>query len=886
MGFLKFWRFKQRGQEINEEVNSHLQMAIQDRLERGEPLDQARHAVRREFGNIGLVKETVWNVHVSALSESIGRDIRYALRILFKNPGFSAISVLALALGIGGNSAIYNVVRSVLLSPLPFPDSKQLVRLWDSFGTPGNYSPVSYPNFQDWRAWNHSFSDMAAYAGASYALTEQGEPIHIEGIAASANLFSVLGTQPLFGRTFLSEEDRPGTNNGVNSIILSHRLWKSHFAADRHILGRVLLLDGKPFSVIGVMPSEFNSYTGNDQTDFWVTAAVFAQPIPGSSKPLSEEREMSFLNVIARLKPGLSVQQAQSDMDHAAGMLMQAYPKADFREGVMIRNFHESIAGDIRPILLLLFGAAGTVFAITCANLAGLLSARMLRRYREMNIRSAIGAGKWRIVRQLLTENLLLCSFALLFGWWFAMVVNRFVWLLFELPPQNEPGLNWPVFGFASAITVFAAAVLSIAPAVHVFKSDLIHGLKEAVLSAGESRRQRRFQHVLTIVQVSLAMVLLSTSILFTGGLIRLQKINLGFQPEHTLAFPVDLAEPKYNQQQRASVFRELETCLSMLPGVLAAGAGAQLPLQYNISKTTLDNVGGRPISREKLTGIAYAALSGDYFRALGTQVLSGRGFTAHDNSASEPVVVINQAAAHQYFGSENPVGQQIEPVLWNGSGDSTRPRTIVGVVADIKLTGIADAALPTVYWPFEQIPSSSALYVIVRTAGNPSMLVPAIRAQMLALDKSLPLYNVQSPTELVRGSLKQPLHLTAVVATFGMLALVLTAIGVFGIITYNVAQQTREIGIRMALGAQRREVLSGFLRQAALLATSGLVLGLGGSIAMGRFLQSSFFGVPVSEPGATAIAAFVLLCVVLTASFFPALRATRIDPLKALRYE
>ncbi len=886
MNFLDFWRSRRREQELDEEIRSHLQMAFQDRIERGESPSNANSAALREFGNVGLVKEVTRSVSAWRPLESIGKDVRFAFRVLTRSPGFSIVSILALALGIGANTAIYSVVHSVLLSPLPFPDSHRLVRLWDSFGSAGNYAPVSYPNFRDWRAWNHSFSDMAAYSGASYTLTGSGEATHIQGVVCSASLFKVLQVRPVLGRTFLPEEDGPAADNGADSVILSDNLWKERFAQSPRILGRTLLLDGKPFVVVGVMPPGFKSYTGGDHTDFWVTTAVLSERSPGSPKPVSAERGMSFLNAVGRLRPGVSINQAQSDMDRVAAMLMRTYPNEAPKEGVIIRDLQESITGNIRPILLLLFGAAGAVFMLTCANIAGLMSARITRRRREMNVRAAVGAGRWRIVRQLFIESLVISLIGLGLGLWLAALGSRYLPVPLNFTGRPVSGFDYAVFGFGAAIALLAALLFSIAPAIHVFKADMVHGFKEAALTTSESVGQRRLQRALTIAQIAFATVLLSASSLFTLGLIRLQKVDLGFEPDHTLSFPISLAEPQYDQNRRASVFQELETRLSLLPGVGSVGAGSQLPLQSNVSNTVLDNVAGRAIPMRQWTGIVYAAVSGDYFRGLGMRIHAGRVFTAADTATSEPVVVINRAAARKYFGSKDPIGQQIEPVMWNGSGSTTRPRTVIGVVGDVKLQGVGGEARPTVYWPLQQIPSSDTLYVLVRTAGDPLQLLPAIRKQVHAIDKDLPLYDVQSLAQFVRGSLAEPLRITALVSAFAALALILTIVGVFGVVAYNAAQRTREIGIRMALGAQRKDVLGDFLLQAVVMGAIGLAIGLLAAAATARLLNGSFFGVPVQESMSLVLSGLVLLAVTLGASLLPAVRATRIDPVTALRYE
>ena len=444
-----------------------------------------------------------------------------------------------------------------------------------------------------------------------------------------------------------------------------------------------------------------------------------------------------------------------------------------------------------------------------------------------MNIRAAIGASRWRIVRQLFIESFVLSCVGLALGLWFAAMAARYLRALLDLTDQPGPGLDYSVFAFGALIAIVAALVLSIAPAIHVFKADVIHGLKEAALTTSESGPQRRFQRVLTIAQLAFATVLLSAASLFTLGLIRLQKLDLGFEPDHCLSLTMSLPEPQYPKERRASFFEELEDRLSRLPGVRSVGAGAQLPLHSNISNTVLDNVSGRAIPMREWTGITYAAVSGDYFHALGMRVQAGRVFTASDTAASQPVVVINKAAARKYFKSKNPVGEQIEPVMWNGSGSTTKPRTIIGIVEDVKVQGIGGEALSTVYWPIEQIPSSDTLYVLVRTVGDPMQIVPADPKQVHALDKDLPLYDIQPLTALVRGSLAEPLHITALVSTFAFLALVLTTVGVFGLVAYNVAQRTREIGVRMALGAQRSDVLADLLMQAVVMSVIGLAIGL-----------------------------------------------------------
>lgn len=885
MRLFSLWWRKRAEQDFDDEIDAHLQIALRERLECGEPLEQARRAIRREFGNVGLVKEATRSLFRPIALENIGKDLQYAVRTLKRSPGYTAISILALALGVGANAAVYSVVHSVLLSPLPFPEPGRLVRLWDSYGAPGNFSPVSYPNFRDWRRWSHSFVDMAAYHRTSSTLTGRHDAVHLEGVHCSASFFRVLGAQSLLGRTFREFEELPASADGAEAIVLSHHLWKEQFGGRAEVLGRTLHLDGRPFTVIGVMPPAFNDYTGSSRADFWITTAALARAVPPSNKPLSEERGMSFMSVVARLKPGVSLARAQADMDRAAVTLMRTYPAEAPKEGVIVRDLQDSIFGDVRSILLMLFGATGAVLALTCANLAGLTSARLLARHRELNIRAALGAARWRVTRQLLTETLLLSSIGSCVALGVALAGAKYLRVLLDLPDSDKAPLL-AIVAIGAPVTVLVAIIIAVAPALHVWKADLIDGLKQASLTVTESARQRTLQRAFAAAQIAFAAVLLTAGSLFTLGLLRLQKTELGFNPEHALSFPITLAAPKYNDRSRALAFKELADRLRRLPALQFAGAAAQLPLSGGISNTVLDKVGSRVIPSTQLTGIVYAAVSGDYFRALGIKLRAGRLFAPSDTASSVPVVLLNRSAARKYFGSNNPVGETVEPVMWNGAGSTTQPRTVVGIVDDVKLQGIGDEVRPAVYWPFEQVPSSDSLYFAVRSTADSASLYAAIRKELRAIDKDLPIYNVQSMVDAVRGALASPRAIATLVAGFGVLSTLLAAIGIAGVIAFDAARRTREVGIRMTLGASRSDVVRQLTRQAAAIAAIGVGIGVPGSFAVARWLQHSFFGVPLEEPASFAIAAALLLAVIFTAAVIPGIRAVRIDPAKALRYE
>jgi putative ABC transport system permease protein len=704
--------------------------------------------------------------------------------------------------------------------------------------------------------------------------------VRIEGLLASANLFRILGVQPALGRNFLAEEDRPNAN-GSDAIILSHKLWKEHFGGDRQIIGRRLVLDGKPFTVVGVMPAGFDS-EDESTTDFWVTAALLAESGP---KPLSEERTMSFLHAVGRLKPGVSLPQAQADMDRVAAALVRTYPNDNPRDGVIIRGLQESNTADSRTTLLLLLGAAGAVFLIACADVGSLVLARATARQREMTVRAAVGAGKWRIIRQLLVEGFVLTTAGSLAGLWLAAATVPLLTRVLHLAPIATVTLDGRVLLFACLAAAIATAIFSIIPALQSTKTDLLGGLKESALNTSESRQHRVWNSVLVVAQIAIAMVLLSAAGLLTRSLIRLQQVDLGFEPSHVLTFPVTLPGERYPQDRRAAFFGQLVSRLEGLPGVVSAAASGDHPMSGQVSRTTFDSIAGREIPLQQRTGVADAPITPRYFQTIGVRIRRGREFTGQDQSGSQPVVIINETAARKYFGSADPLGQQVTPEMWNGAGSTTRPRTIVGVVSDIK-QDIRYSVEPSVYWPITQIPSNGTMYLTVRAAVDPASIISGVRSVMHGLDKDIPLYNVFPLDHYVSRSLQQPRDTATLVALFAVLALLLTTVGLYGVISYSVARRTREIGVRMALGARPSRMVSAIVGRGLVLSLLGAAIGLPATIAMARLFRSLLFGVSPHEPLVLTAGASVLIVVALAASYIPARRAARVDPLTTLRYQ
>jgi predicted permease len=872
--------------ELADEISFHIEQQIAENRAAGMPAVEARLDALRSLGGVPQIQEACRDMRMTTALESVLQDLRYALRVLRKNPAFASASVLVLALGIGANTAIFSVANAVLLRPLPFPEPARIVRLWDTYGTPGNYGPVSYPNFEDWRAWNHSFSDMAVFAERGFVLTGAGAATPLQAVAASASFFDVLGVQPALGRKFLPEEDRPGANHGADSAIIGDRLWRRQFGGDPGILGRSITLSGRSFTVVGVMVPGFDTFTGSGETDLWTTAAVYAQAPPGMPRPIVEERSISFFSALARLKPTVSRAQAQADMDRIAGLLTKAYPADDIREGVAMRSLQESATGNIRPMLLVLLSAAGVVLLIACADISGLALARVTRRQREISVRAAIGAGRWRLLRQLLAEGFALAALGAALGVGIASVVSRFLVVFLQLPSARV-ALDWEALGFALAAAVLSAMVFSLAPAIHASRIDLLHGLKEAALNVTGSLRQKRLQSALVVGQIALAMVLLSACGLLTLNLIHLQRADLGFDPRPVLSFPVALPVARYPQAERARFFAGLIARLRAIPGVKSAAAGMQAPFRGGaLARTVVSSVDGQPIELRKRSGIVYSPITPQYFESLGIPIKAGREFTQADTETSEPVVMLNEAAAKQYFGSANPVGRQVQPEMWGGSGSSTKPRTVVGVVGNVKLRRQSERPATAVYWPVSQIPSESSMWVVVRTAGDPLAVFGAARAQLREMDKDLPFYAVEPLAAAVSSALAQPRYNTAMIAVFAALALILTGVGLYGVIAYSVSQRTHEIGIRIALGARPREVLRQFLGSGLAMGAAGVAVGLAFAKGATSLMKSLVFGASLDEPLTFAVSAAVLMAVALAASYLPARRATRIYPIHALRYE
>jgi putative ABC transport system permease protein len=600
-------------------------------------------------------------------------------------------------------------------------------------------------------------------------------------------------------------------------------------------------------------------------------------------RPFSEERGISNLNTIGRLKRGVSLEQARADMARVASLLMRNYPADDSTEGVALEGLQQSAAAHVRPMLLVLLWAAAAVLFISCADISGLALARVTGRQREISVRAAIGAGKWRIVRQLLAESLVLAFCGAVAGVMLAGLLVRFLTVFLQLAP-GDVRVSWPALAFASAAAALSAIVFSLAPAIHALRFDLLYGLKEAAATVTASAGQKRLQYALASGQIALAMVLLSACGLLSLNMIHLRSAGLGFDPQHAFTFQIGLPTARYPQSDRFRFANELTENLRAVPGVLSVSASTQMPFRGFVPRTVLGNVNGKPVERRNRVGIVYSSTTPDYFRALGIPLKRGRAFTANDDAAAPPVVILNEAAVRHYFGDIDPIGLQVTPEMWNGSGSATAPRTVVGVVGDIALRRAGEKPLEVIYWPMPQIASETVYWITMRTAGDPLTVAGAAREQLRRMDRNMPFFQAAPLSAAVESSFLQPRYNTALVAFFAALSLVLTAVGLYGNIAYSVSQRRREIGIRIALGAGKDRVLRQFLRGGLAMGLAGVGIGLVFAKVAGSIMRSLVFGAKVDGPLAFAFSAAVSIGVALLATYLPARRAARIDPMNALR--
>jgi putative ABC transport system permease protein len=818
--------------------------------------------------------------------DGVFKDVRHAARVLVQSPGFTVVAVAALALGIGANTAIFSVVNSILLQPLPYSHSERLVRLVLKFPN-GSGQAVSIPEFMAWKENTSAFQYVCAYdfSGPGLNLTGGNTPEQVKGIHVSADFFNVFDAAPAIGRVFNAEEDRPG---GPALAVLSHGLWVRRFGGDPGIMGRPIVLNGEPFTVIGVLRSSFRSYP---------PAEVF---LPLQADPVSRNQG-HYLSAAARLKPGVTVEEAQAQMKVAAERFRQANPNVMGKEeSATAVPFQEAMVGNVKQPLFILLGAVGLVLLIACANVANLLLARATDRSREVAIRSALGAGRWRIVRQLLTESLIL-AFA---GGVAGMLLGSWgVRLLLALQPGNLPRaaelsdaplLDWRVLVFSLAVAAFTGVLFGLLPAIQISRTNVNVALKEGSSRSGTGRRQHA-RHALVVTEIALALILLSGATLLIRTFASLRQVNAGFNPHRVLSFETSLAGAKYSTTERVHLLtRDAVRRIESIPGVVAAANVPFLPLEggFGLGFTIV----GRALEpgQQSTGGAGWMYVSNSYFKALELPLRRGRVFDERDAANSPPVVVINEAFAKKYWPKGNPLGERIEIGKGMGPEFAEGPREIVGVVGDVKEAGLGNPAPEVMYIPLAQLKDSFMalnnkivpMTWIVKTTVEPLTLAAQVRKQVLEADGGLAIANVRSLDQVVsEATARQSFNMT-LLSVFAGIALLLAAIGVYGMLSYSVQQRTQEIGIRMALGAAGRDVRRMVVRHGLVMTGAGVLLGLAGGLGLSRLLTALLYGVKPYDPLTFAAVAVGLTAVALAACWIPARRATQVDPLAALRYE
>jgi putative ABC transport system permease protein len=815
------------------------------------------------------------------------QNLRYALRFLRKQPLFTAIVILTFALGIGANTAVFSVLNAVLLRPLPFQEPQNLVAVGEydlrEKADPGTQiDSISYLDYVDWKAQNRVFERIGIYTNQAVStLTDGNEATHVQGEAVSADLFPLLGVQPFLGRAFLANEDEPGNH----VVILSNDLWQRRFGGDRGVIGRNVTLDGEQFQVIGVMPPRFTFPIGSNPPELWVSMSKLRETPKDGSTPMTESRDTNFFFCIARLKPNVSIRQAQANIDTITASWRQQYPDTKLNTGAKVVPQISAMIGSTRSALLMLCAMAGCVLLVGCVNVANLLLARSLTRNREISIRAALGAGRWQIVKQLLVESMLLGALGGFAGLLLAIwALDSLKVFLPSIPRINEISPDPRVLGFTALISVGVGIAAGLLPAWRASHPNLAMSLNEAARGSSESGGGGRTRAALVIVEIVLALVLLASAGLLVQSFLRLQKVSAGFDATDVMTARVALPETSYpTPQQSAAFYKNLLERVSALPGVQSAAATWWIPLSGSEISFNF-NVEERPVPAGEQPVAQVNVITPDYFQTVRAPVVLGRAFTDRDDRNAPSVAIVSESFAKQYFPGENPIGKRITP---NGSDSAGKPpvREIVGVIADMHLISLRLTPKPQIYLPHQQFGIGS-MSIFVQTQIDPQSLTNALRRTVAEIDKDVPVYRTRTLADYMSHSIAQPRLNAMLVGLFALIALLLAAAGIFGVMSYSVTQRTQEIGIRLALGAQRYDVLRLIVLQGMRFVGVGIMLGLVGVFVCTRLLQSLLFGIGATDPRTMFFVTAVLTVVAFVACLLPARRATLVDPVQALRAE
>jgi predicted permease len=876
-GLRALFRKQRTEREMDEELRGYLDAAVNEKMRAGMSREEALRAARVEMGSLEAVKEEVRSIGWESHLESLGQDLRYGVRRLAHSPGFTAVAVLTLALGIGANTLIFSVVNAAILHPLPFRNPGRLVTLWATSPTVGfsGLGTLSDPDYMGWRKQNRVFSEIAAFRGQPANLTGAGEPARLTGAAISPSLLRVLDAQPAWGRAFAPEEETAAHNHVA---LLSDGLWRSRFGADPRAVGSSIKLDGEFYTVVGVMPAGFGF---PNEADVWIPLT------------LASDAHNATLQIAARLKPGVSIERARSDVA-LIGERRSRRP-GEWEWDITLVPLSEAVASDVRAPLLVLFGAVGLVLLIACANVANLFLARATTRQREVGICRALGASRIRVIRQMLTESVLVAVFGGALGLLLAALGQGLVAKAASLLPRTmgsasaavhiaAAGIDFWVLSFTLATSILTALLFGLAPAVRASRGELNSILKEGGRGSG---RVRGYLHDGIVVgEVALALILLVGAGLLIRSFLGLMNVDPGFNPANSLTLNISLPDSSYASVRPMIAFEQQALDrLSALPGVNTAGGVFGLPLgngaisgDFTVEGQAPPAPGAQPfIAAKKVIG-------GDYFKAIGIPLLQGRYFDRRDAEDAPHVVIVSQSLAHYFWPHGDVIGRRLKPGFSNDAWC-----TVVGVVGDTKQYSLDEAASPSMYLPYAQAPlpfMMQDITLVLRTGSDPLSLVGAARRAVQSVDPDLPVFDIATMEQLVYRSASGPRFNTALLSIFAALALILATVGIYGVLSYMVLQRTHEIGVRMALGAQTGDVLRQVVRQGMLLAAAGIAIGIVGAWVVTRLLSSLLFGVRPTDPVTFALVPLALAAVALVACFLPARRATKVDPVVALRYE
>jgi putative ABC transport system permease protein len=864
------WARRRSRQEFEDEIETHVGMLAERFRAGGMAPDDALRTARRHFGNRTLVNETRHEMLTFEFLETLLRDLRYGARALLRNKGFACVALVTLALGIGANTALFTAANALLLRPFPYRDPERLVSLQSPNEAAG--SSLSLPRYEYVRDLNQSFQSVAVWANDNFNLTGHGEPLQMPVARVSPNFFSLFGVEPQLGRAFTEEEGRPA---GWPVAILSDSLWRSRFGADRNVIGQTIALDTTPHTIVGVMPASV-PFPFVGQADIW-TPRYFELTL---MTPERLRAGVGYLGIVARLRPGITLAHANADLAVLNRRYRERNPAAPDAAIVLTADpLRDLVVAGVRAKVLLLFGAVGVVLLIACANVAGLLLSRVLARGGEIAIRMALGANRATVVRQLLTESMLLALLAGALGTVLSLAANRALatWGAAQLPQGIPLGIDWRVFAFALAISILTGILFGTFPALHLARVNPGPALRDEGRGLSTGPVHGRMKNLLVVAQVSLSLLLLIGAGLLMRSFMQLVRVDPGFDPRDVLTMNISLPTVKYRATERQiAFFDDVLRRTVALPGVRAAAISAALPLaSIRITPVLPEGQPNLPLAGRPFLDIE--AISPQWFQTMRVPLRAGREFREADTAPAPKVVIVNEAFARRFWPGRNPVGRRV--IVGRGPA----PSEVVGVAADVRNRGLSQSPQPQLYLPFRQLPWGN-MNLLVRTAGPPLALASAVRAQISAVDSDEPVTNVQTVEQLMDTSRAQPRFTMLLLGIFSAMAFLLAAIGIYGLLAYSVAQRRHELGIRLALGARRDDILRLVVRQGLALAVSGIAIGLAAAPFLTRLLASMLFGVGVRDLATFALAPLLFLSLAFLASYLPARRAANVDPIEALR--